>query len=70
MDNHKKVCKYTKTSMDGFGTNWKTHCGHEIRYKAPMEVGFAPAPLPNDYEKFCGYCGGKIILEEMKGKES
>lgn len=60
------ICSYKKISQDGWGTNWKTSCGKEIRMEAPMDIGFMPAPLPNECGQYCAYCG-KVIL--LKNKE-
>lgn len=59
-----QVCEYIKQSQDGYGTNWKTSCGHKIRYNAPIEVGFSSAPLPNESGKFCSFCGKLIEIPE------
>ena len=56
-------CLYIKTSSDGYGANWTTECGRTIRIKAPIEVGCAPAPLPNIDGAYCHYCGRLIKLE-------
>lgn len=58
------TCTYTKKSMDSYGTNWKTQCGHIVRCEAPIEVGFSFDPLPNEDGKFCPYCGGEIELDK------
>lgn len=60
----KKHCVYTQTGIDGYGTNWVTACGRFVRVEAPIEVGFCPAPMPNEDGKFCHYCGLEIELKE------
>lgn len=59
-----KICTYTETGSDGYGTNWKTECGSNIRMEAPIEVGISFAPKPNEDGKFCYYCGKEIALKE------
>lgn len=60
-------CAYRKTSSDGYGTNWRTACGHRVRCEAPIEVGMSFAPLPNaDGAIYCPYCGKLIELKERK----
>lgn len=58
-------CQYTKTSVDSYGTNWKTICGYVVRCEAPIDVGPTRDPLPNAHGKFCPFCGRAI---ELKGK--
>lgn len=61
-------CSYKEVSSDGYGTTWKTGCGHRIGISSPMEVGFSLTPLPNEDGKFCRYCGKLIIIQEKKIK--
>lgn len=58
----KTNCIYTMGTQNGYETAWKTECGHVIVMRTPVEVGFAPAPLPNEDGKFCHYCGKVIQL--------
>jgi len=58
-------CVYTKERQDGYGTDWSTACGRDVRCEAPVDVGWSFAPLPNEGGKFCHFCGKEI---ELKGK--
>ncbi|MFT4064315.1 hypothetical protein [Paraburkholderia sp.] len=59
------TCVYRKVAQDGYGADWKTDCGYEIRMEAPIDVGFGFAPKPtDDGRKFCGFCGKPIELKE------
>jgi hypothetical protein len=59
-------CEYRKVDQDGYGADWKTACGHQIRMEAPIEVGFSLPPLPtDDGHKFCGFCGRPIQLKDQ-----
>lgn len=57
------TCTYKKGKADGFGTEWKTACGYDVYCSTPTEVGFSPAPLPNEVGRFCPYCGRLISLD-------
>lgn len=59
------TCTYIKIRSDGYGTDWKTKCGHAVRCEAPMEVGFSFDPLPNEDGEFCRYCGKKIHIDGL-----
>lgn len=61
-----ETCVYTKAKesrWSGYGTDWKSACGHSVRCEAPIDVGFSSAPLPNEDGKFCHYCGKVIELK-------
>jgi hypothetical protein len=63
-----KACTYTKVKVDGYGTDWHTSCGRDMRYESPIEVGFSFAPDPTEVGTYCTHCGGKIVLNEGKDK--
>lgn len=58
------TCVYTQISMNGYGTDWQSQCGHRLRIASPMEVGWSIAPLPNADGKFCSYCGREIEIRK------
>lgn len=60
------VCKYTRIKSDGYGVDWKTQCGREVRCESPIEVGFSSAPLPNEDGDYCHYCGKIIKLVKTR----
>lgn len=59
-----ETCVYTEKKSDGYGTDWRTACGEQMRCESPIEVGICFPPKPNAYGKYCHYCGKQIVLKE------
>lgn len=57
------TCLYTKKSVTPYRTTWETTCGNSVSCPVPEEVGMCFAPLPNEYGKYCSYCGKLIEVE-------
>jgi len=54
-------CSWVLVSRKGDTSRYRTSCGNQYSFEAPMEVGMWFPPLVQDTEhKFCLFCGGEI----------